>query len=143
MNRVLLLLLATVCLSSCGSAFRQEWNAAKAKPIPASSIAGAWEGSWRSEVNGHQGKLRCVVPAKTTNTREFHYYATWAKIFSGSLKATHVLQPQAQGVKFTAEHDLGSFGQFTAQGTITDQKFRARYHAAGDHGVFEMQRPKD
>ncbi|MFZ4594033.1 MAG: hypothetical protein ACOYOF_07240 [Verrucomicrobiaceae bacterium] len=143
MNRLLLLLLATVCLSSCGSAFRQEWNAAKAKPIPAGSIAGAWEGSWRSEVNGHQGKLRCVVPATATSTREFYYHATWAKIFSGSMKATHVLQSQAQGVKFTAQHDLGSLGQFTAQGTITGQMFSARYHAAGDHGVFEMQRPKD
>jgi hypothetical protein len=32
---------------------------------------------------------------------------------------------------------------FGASATITDQKFSARYHAAGDHGVFEVQRPKD
>lgn len=143
MNRFFLLLLATVSLSSCGTAFRKEWNAAKAKPVPAGSIEGAWEGSWRSNSNGHKGKLRCVIPASTaSSTREFHYHATWAKVFSGSMKAPHILKPQAKGMTFTAQHDLGSFGQFTAQGIITDQKFSATYQAVGDHGVFEMQRPK-
>jgi hypothetical protein len=142
MKRLFLLLIATLCLSSCGTAFRKEWNAAKARPVQPGSIEGAWEGSWRSEVNGHKGKLRCVVPPSTFNTREFHYHATWAKVFSGSMKAPHTLQPKANGVAFTAQHSLGSFGQFTAQGTITDQKFDATYQAAGDHGVFEMKRPQ-
>lgn len=142
MNRLFLLLLVTVCLSSCGAAFRKEWNTAKAKPVSAGSIEGPWEGSWRSEVNGHKGKLRCVIPPSTASTREFHYYATWAKVFSGSMKAHHTLKSQAKGVTFTAQHSLGSFGQFTAQGTISDQKFDATYQAIGDHGVFEMKRPE-
>jgi hypothetical protein len=142
MNRLFFLLLVTLCLSSCGSAFRREWDAAKAKPVQPGNIEGAWEGSWRSEVNGHKGKLRCIIPPSTDSTREFHYYATWAGVFSGSMKAPHTLKPQAKGVAFSAQQDLGSFGQFTAQGTITDQKFSATYRAIGDHGVFEMQRLK-
>lgn len=140
--RALLSLVVVMTLASCNGAFHKEWKAALTRPVKPGNIAGAWEGTWRSEFNGHTGRLRCVVPEGTKSKPEFHYHATWAKVFSGSMKAVHHLRQQPNGVSFRAQHNLGTYGDFIADGTITDQKFSARYQAAGDQGMFEMQRLK-
>ena len=141
-SRTLLTLVALLGLASCNGAFRKHWKAAVNQPNQPGSITGAWKGTWRSEFNGHTGQLRCVIPEGSLSQRKFHYHATWAKVFSGSMKAVHHLRPAPEGTGFSVRHNLGTFGDFFAEGTITDQKFSARYQAAGDRGVFELKRPR-
>ena len=50
--RLVLTALSLACLPSCGTAFRKAWNNAPA----ANGVAGKWEGTWLSAVNGHTGR---------------------------------------------------------------------------------------
>ena len=52
----LLLLVVTGC-----STFPYEWRQASKKPQPTNDITGRWEGRWLSDVNGHNGRLRCLL----------------------------------------------------------------------------------
>jgi len=135
-----LLTVATLLLTSCGTGFQKTWEAANAQP---KSIEGRWEGSWLSGANGHTGKLRCVVgPEQNGGTREFHYFATWGKVFRGSFNAVHEVTEKGGATAFKAKHDIGKRGTFHAEGTITPNDFHASYRAAGDHGTFVMKRPQ-
>lgn len=135
----LLTLLALVLLSSCGTGFHRQWEQAQ---VPATSIEGRWQGTWTSSFNGHSGKLLCLVgPEKPGHTREFRYFATWAKIFRGSFNAVHDVTEKGGATTFKARHDIGKRGTFNAEGTVTPTEFRATYKAAGDHGVFVLKRP--
>jgi hypothetical protein len=137
---ILLPALTTMLLSSCGTGFQKEWEQASAS---SKSIEGRWEGSWLSGANGHTGKLRCVVgPEQTGDTREFHYFATWGKVFRGSFNAVHEVTEKSGVTAFKAKHDIGTRGTFHAEGTITPNEFHATYRAAGDHGTFVMKRPQ-
>lgn len=140
-----LLLLLTITLSSCSTAFRREWKAAT-KQGPTTSVEGAWAGTWKSDVNGHHGRLRCVVgPAKDSRgTHDFHYHATWAGIFSGAYRAQHQVTAQKTGSAFTGTHDMPEWagGRYTYGGTIEKDRFSACYQSAKDKGTFEMQRVK-
>ena len=134
-------LLALVLLSSCGAGFHRQWEQAS---VPTHSIEGRWQGTWTSSFNGHTGKLLCLVgPEKPGHTREFHYFATWGKIFRGSFNAVHDVTEKNGVTTFKARHDIGKRGTFNAEGTITPTEFQATYKAAGDHGVFVLKRPGD
>ncbi len=135
------LVLCTLTLSSCGTAFNREWSAAMAKPIPVGSIEGPWEGTWLSQGSGHHGSLRCVVGPQTGHDRPFFYHATWGSFLSGSFKAQHHVSTLPTATAFTADSDLGVYGKFKANGIVTNGDFKATYNAAGDHGTFEMKRP--
>ena len=137
-----LFLAAALGLSSCSSGFNQQWAAAMAKPIPAHSIEGPWQGTWLSKGNGHHGELRCVVGPESHGERTFFYHATWGGVFSGNFKAPHHVSQLGPTTAFTADSDLGSYGKFKAVGTIKDGEFKATYNAVGDHGEFEMKRPQ-
>ena len=131
-----------VALSSCGTSFRSDWNAARAKDYRAGGIEGAWEGFWLSAVNGHAGKLWCVIKEGSSNERTFDYRATWKRILSAGFSAKHQLVRKGSATSFTVDHPIGSLGTFHAEGTITADKFSACYEAAGDRGTFELRRPQ-
>ncbi len=140
---LVLLLAVASALSSCGSSFNQAWKAATAAPIPANSIEGPWIGSWLSHDNGHNGELRCVIQPDTKGNgdRTFLYRAIWGGVLSGNFVSVHHVKQNGANATFTADSHLGIYGQFHAEGTIKDGRFKASFKAAGDHGVFEMKRP--
>jgi hypothetical protein len=125
--------------------FRREWNAATEKPRT-SGFEGAWAGTWKSDVNGHHGKLRCVVgPAKNAEgAHDFHYHATWAGFLSGAYRAEHQVTPGRKECTFTGIHDMPKAvgGRYTYGGTIRGDEFSACYQCAMDKGTFQMQRVK-
>jgi hypothetical protein len=138
-----LLSLTVLALCSCSSSFRREWKEALQQP-PGSGVVGAWEGQWKSDSNGHHGRLRCVVsPAKNEQgDHSFHYHATWAGILSGAYRAEHRVVPQKKDATFTGQHDMPSWagGRYTYGGKIVGDEFSACYQCSMDKGTFQMRR---
>ncbi|MFT5109842.1 MAG: hypothetical protein ACI9UA_005494 [Pseudoalteromonas tetraodonis] len=147
-NRIALALAATiVCLSlaSCTD-FKKVWAEEVAKPKQKrTDLTGPWEGTWKSDVNGHNGKLRCVITKQPDGQYEFHYWAQWQKVLSGSFKQNYtVVENKNKGsFSFSGERDLGKMGgKFNHEGNTTATKFKATYESeSGDKGSFELVRP--
>jgi hypothetical protein len=139
MPRLLPALLLCLSLSSCGSSFHRDWAQAKATPQP-DAVAGAWSGTWLSHGNGHSGSLKAIIGAADSKdgSRSVRYRATWAKILSGGFSTTHRIDSKTGG--FRGTESLGKFGSFDYEGSVKGTEFKSNYKAAGDHGVFQMQR---
>lgn len=112
--------------------------------MASTGIQGAWQGTWESVRNGHQGQLKCVVrPTQDPNIFQFHYWATFWKVF----RATYEVEKKvvaSNGVwRIQGEKNLGRLagGLYQYQGETDGQELRATYKSAGDEGVFLLSRP--
>lgn len=131
----LLLLLLTGC-----SGFQREWKRTVASEDD--PLAGRWEGGWLSEVNGHQGKLRCIV----TKTNELEYQARFRATYQVILHFTYTVPLRAErdgaSLTFGGEADLGlAGGLYHYAGRADGSNFTATYTSQRDHGTFRMSRP--
>ena len=119
------------------SRFNRAWKTATATPPPARDISGPWEGSWHSDVNGHHGRLRCVVSRLDEGRYRARYQATYWKIFRfGYTLDLQVAQPSNDAF-------LGWWrgGVYHYEGNATPTNFVSTYESEHDHGRFEMMRP--
>ena len=134
-------LFITLVFSNCTS-FRSDWKEAMSEPFE--GIEGPWDGTWKSDFNGHNGRLRCVVTKTEDDTYEFHYWATWAGVLNGSFRADHEVTPDGEKFALEGEKDLGALGgKFTFTGSMTGDHYKAEYRSSGDDfGVFELKRPE-
>jgi hypothetical protein len=140
---VLALFAISIIFSGCASPeFASGWREARKAPTPP-GIEGAWEGTWLSEHNGHEGQLRCLVSKSTEEPHayDFHYWASWANFVSGNFAVTYHVVPKGDGFTVSGESDLGPFGVFSHEGLVSHDHFRATYRSPEDQGVFEMRRP--
>lgn len=127
---------------SCSASFEREWREALRKGSR-QGAEGAWEGTWQSQVNGHHGRLRCVVAEGATDgERVFHYHATWADTLSGSYRAVHRVARSRGGFVFAGSHRLPAWagGLYQYEGKIQGDDFLATYHCRLDHGCYRMKR---
>ena len=142
----LLLLLAMIGIAIPGcSSFDRKWKAAAATAPPTDSIEGRWSGHWRSDVNDHNGKLRCIMTRLSPELYEARFHAKYAKILSFSYTARLNAQPgEGDQVVFQGESDLGWYagGVYQYDGWATPEKFFCTYKSKHDHGKFEMTRPE-
>ena len=134
-------------LSSCSIGYNREWAKAgqEATVRPPKDMSGPWIGTWRSDMNGHHGDLRCIVTPLAGNDgkERFHYHATFMRFLSATYDVTHVVKPTKDGFVFSGDQALygkGS-GLYHYEGKATSQTFHATFHSESDHGVFEMKRP--
>lgn len=141
-----LLSLVFIVASGCSS-FNRGWKKAASAPTPTDSIAGRWEGTWRSDVNGHNGGLRCLMTPSTNGLFSARFHATyklWFLPVSGSY--TVPLSARANGGQweFVGDADLGWYagGHYRYRGNASDTNFFSTYDSKHDRGVFEMRRPK-
>jgi hypothetical protein len=145
MTRSLLLFITALLLSSCSMTFHREWRAA-VKQGPKPGVEGAWQGTWKSDVNGHHGRLRAVVgPVKNAEgDHAFRYHATWGNILSGSYLTDHRVKDGKGSSTFTGQHDMPNWagGRYTYCGTVKGDEFNACYQCAKDKGTFQMKRVK-
>jgi hypothetical protein len=105
-------------------------------------MEGRWEGHWLSHVNGHTGKLRCIL-SQEDDTYAARFRATYKKILRFSYTVPLQVE-QTNGVwHFHGHEDLGKLagGVYSYEGTATPTNFHSTYNSKYDHGVFEMQRP--
>jgi hypothetical protein len=138
------LLLATMALASCSSpGYKREWNAAlQTATASTERPIGCWQGTWVSEVNGHSGKLRCVVTPASAGYR-FNYQATWAKFFTGEFSIIcPATKTGSTKWKVMGSKDLGASmgGTFTHAATITEDQIDAVYNSKIDHGTMKLKR---
>jgi hypothetical protein len=142
------LLLALTCLLASCSGFNREWRQALASDKPApGAITGAWEGTWRSEVNGHHGKLRCIVAPEArpgSGTHDVRYHATWMGFLSAAYSTSHQVKKTPDGMTFSGEQRLPRWagGIYRYEGTVKKDTFTSTYRCRLDHGVFEMRRAR-
>ena len=149
------LLSLACCLSSCTLGFQSQWRkaVAEAKQNPPTTLAGPWEGTWKSEASGHTGTLRAIAkpitpPTPHSTAYKFHYEATWMNFLKACMTAEHDVvggerTKSSGGSVLRGQKDLGLLGGiYTFSGRATPAEFRANYRSSVDHGVFEMKRPK-
>ena len=135
----LLLLGVTGC-----SSFNREWKAAGATPPPGDDIAGRWEGSWQSDVKGHNGRLRCLLTKVSDQQYRAWYHAKYRKILSFSYAVPLHVWPADDAYRFEGQADLGWYagGLYQYEGRATATNFYSTYRSKHDHGTFQMSRPE-
>lgn len=149
-----ILCLACLALANCASSFNREFKRINDQESRHDRhyIAGPWRGSWRSEVNGHHGKLRCLVldPNLLASMKphvpglfRFRYHATYLGLFSATYDVSHTVRRTKTGCEFSGDQILKGIGGglYHYEGRVVNGTFRATYRSARDHGVFEMNRP--
>src|SRR5882672_8501683 len=138
----LLVIMPTVVLigASCSS-FNREWRKVGRNAVAPSGLEGRWEGEWISEVNGHHGRLRCIVN-RDEDVYRARFHAKYRKILSFGYTVPLKAEPTENGYKFRGEADLGSLagGIYHYEGHADGTNFFSTYSSKYDHGTFEMQR---
>jgi hypothetical protein len=130
-------------LASC-TGFPRGWSAAKRTPPP-DPVSGAWIGTWKSDVNGHHGGLRCVAARTDAQTWHFRYRASWAKVLCAGFSMNAAVKPLGRdSFRVTGSRDLGKLfgGVFSCNGTVSGDRFSARYDSVHDRGSMELRRPR-
>lgn len=134
---VLLLLMACGC-----STFNRDWKEAAQQPTPSDSIEGRWEGEWLSEVNGHSGKLRCLLLRAGDERCAARFRATYGKVFRFSYTVPLTVQPHYGGWEFNGQENLGRLagGVYYYEGRASPTNFFSTYRSKYDHGIFGLRR---
>ncbi len=136
-----LVLLLCVCAGCCS--FNREWNRVARQPRWTNEMAGRWTGEWRSERNGHHGKLQCIITPHASEAYMARFHARFWKIFT----ATYLVPLNATNMngeyKFSGSANLGGLGggTYSYEGVATATRFHSTYQSKYDHGIFEMTRP--
>ncbi len=131
-------------LLTCGcSSFNRDWRSAARPPAEMNSMEGRWEGKWKSDVNGHSGRLLCVVSRKENGSHTARFRATYMRVlrfsYAVSLRSEHL----GGNWHFSGDENLGKLagGEYHYEGSVTATDFNASYQSKYDHGLFEMKRP--
>ncbi len=134
-----------IALTTGCSGFHRAWKQEVSKNInyPPSSIEGAWEGKWLSDVNGHHGRLRCLVQRNEDGTLTTWYHAKYKKVLGFAYSVDVRAEPAPNGHSFEGEADLGKLagGNYEYKGAVADGVFNATYKSKFDYGSFKMNRP--
>ena len=139
-----MLALILVVVTGCSS-FHRDWKKSAAS-APPDRITGRWEGRWQSEVNEHNGRLRCLVTGGTNDVYAARFYAEYTLGFIPLRFGYTVpmrVQPRDGGFEFASNADLGWYagGLYRYRGMVTPTNFFATYDSKHDRGTFKMTRP--
>lgn len=138
----LLLGLVVMSLFTGCSAFQRDWR--KAARQPHSGIAGRWEGSWRSDSPGHDGRLRCLLTPIAPDQYEARFHAKYKKILGFGYTAAFTGRTTNGVFAFSGQADLGKLagGIYHYEGRISLEDFFSTYKSKYDRGTFQLQRPR-
>ncbi|MEX0729100.1 MAG: hypothetical protein WD065_22695 [Planctomycetaceae bacterium] len=135
-------ILCAMMFAGC-TAFERDWRASEQFANPCDSFSGRWEGTWKSDVNGHHGKLRALI-TPTDNERIYNarFKATYAFIIPYQFEIPMTVTTDEDGVHFEGQADLGwlAGGNYTYTGDARCGEFDSIYCADKDHGVFTMSK---
>jgi hypothetical protein len=138
-------ILLILSLSACSS-YHTEWTKAASSPMPG-RVTGAWQGEWASARNGAHGRLWCIIEEHRCGVLDAHFKATWHGVFHSEHTAHLQLSHPAstKGGPFTGGATIHMFigsGSYQCKGTVSPDRFSARYNAYYDEGSFELRRPR-
>src|SRR5688572_19986235 len=131
------LLLAWLCFAGCSS-FNRDWKRAAASTMPTNDVAGRWEGSWLSDANGHNGRLRCLMTKVDERTYNARFHAKYKKILGFSYTVPLSVHRDRTGYSFKGQADLGKLagGVYEYRGFASGTNFFSTYTSKYDHGSF-------
>lgn len=142
-----LAMVAVLFLACAGcSRFEKDWRTAAAlDSTGATSLAGRWQGTWRSDVNGHTDELRCLITPVDANRFTARYHARYRRgLFRFTFQYTVPLAARetSDGWSFSGGADLGwlAGGTYRYAGTASSNRFHSTYDSRYDRGQFEMKR---
>jgi hypothetical protein len=128
-----------VFLTGCSN-FDREWKDAGQRQI--TGIEGRWEGSWKSEGDGHHGALLCVIRHGEGDLYNASFSATYSSIFHFAYDAKLTGHEVDKLVHLTGEENLGCpVGVYHYDGTADPTQFYCAYRSKDDHGYFSLARP--
>ena len=106
-------------------------------------MEGRWQGTWVSEVNHHNGTLRCLLTKNPDGDYHARFKATYAEILSFGYAVNLKVQENGDSINFEGDANLGKLagGVYHYVGNATATNFFASYACPKDHGTFQMQRP--
>lgn len=135
---MLIIIFGTGC-----SSFERDWKRAVIEPAATGSLEGPWAGTWQSDVNGHQGILRCLVTRQTNGLYAARFHAKYRKVLTYSYTVPLTVQRQAGQFVFEGEENLGwlAGGRYDYRGHAGGTNFFSTYRCEYDHGTFRMTRP--
>jgi hypothetical protein len=140
-GRLLIVFLLAAFLCGCSS-FDRDWRRVGVSPPAENSVAGRWEGYWRSE-GGHHGGLRCLMTPESDSLCQARFRATYGGLLHFSYTARLEMQPHDMGWEFDGEADLGKLGGvYYYEGRATATNLISTYRSKYDRGMFEMKRPR-
>ncbi len=141
---VRLLCIALVVAASGCSTFERDWRLFEDITPEPGSVEGRWEGRWKSDHNGHNGKLRCVMLRTETNTYLARFHAKYQGILSFGYTVPLEMRVERGAFRFTGSADLGALagGLYTYEGTASPTNFLSTYRCPSDWGTFRMTRPE-
>jgi len=141
----LLCLASLLWMTSGCSGFHRAWKAEQSKTpnYAPNALTGAWEGTWLSDVNGHNGRLRALITENPDGTYHAWYHAKYKGILSFAYSVDVDAQDIPAGYTFKGKADLGRLagGVYSYEGSATNGLYNATYDSKYDQGIFKMQRP--
>jgi hypothetical protein len=131
-----------------GCSFNRDWKrATNAHPLETrdsnKAILGRWEGTWKSDVNGHTDRLRCIVTRQDAGFRA-RFHANYKKIFTFTYAVPLQVEQRDGRSHFSGAANLGWYagGRYQYEGAASATNFTATYRCKSDHGIFQMTRPR-
>ena len=144
--RLALLLVLAATLPSCLSYHARFQKAVAAAAGKHEDPTGPWKGTWKSDWNGHEGPLWCIV-TKTKDQPgfyDFRYRAGWGILQFGNYVHTVKVEKTPEGnFRVKGQMDLPKLvGNHSLEGTVSKDTFDADFKSEkGDHGKMTLQRP--
>jgi hypothetical protein len=131
-----------LCLACGCSTFSRDWRHAGRQPVQTNSIAGRWEGRWLSDLNGHNGKLLCLVSRQPDGDFAARFRATYWGVLRFSYRVTLKVERHDDAWHFRGEENLGKLagGIYRYSGRASATNFYSTYDSKYDRGVFAMRR---
>jgi hypothetical protein len=130
-----------LCAGGCTS-FDHDWHKATSSSSP-DDLQGRWQGTWLSDVNGHNGELRCLITKTSDGFYRARFHARYQRVLSFGYTVPLKAEPVTNGFKFSGDADLGWLkgGIYHYEGNATATNFFSTYGCKYDHGTFQMSRP--
>ena len=137
--------LLAVSIAGCSS-FGSDWKKAATQPLTGQDLLGRWQGKWVSEVNGHDGDLRCIVTPMEYGRYRAQYHASFWNVLTFEQVVPLTVGDEREGrLYFTGEADLGWLcgGVYQYEGHLDKTRFYSTYRSKNDHGYYEMIRVRE
>jgi hypothetical protein len=124
------------------SVFRSHWRQYHRTENSAANLEGRWIGEWTSEVNGHHGKLKCVLGKDSLGQYEACFHGSFGRMLRVCYTVALRGEPTHEGMRLAGEADLGSLagGVYYYEGIATPTEFRCSYRCKYDQGTFQLKK---
>ena len=133
----------TLLFLASGCTFNHDWKQATRQSSPAAGLEGPWEGSWKSDVDGHSGRLRSLIRKKTDALYEARFHANYRKILTFNYTVLLTTERTHGAFQFHGAANLGWYagGVYKYEGHADATNFFSTYSSKYDRGTFELRRP--